>query len=91
MDNDSAKAIGSLAAVGCAIGLGQLLASREKLTARIIIGRALSSAGLGAASAVILVWFPEMPFAAQLGAAATVASLGTSAIERLMQRFIGKS
>ncbi len=90
MDNDSAKVVGWLAAIGCTIGLGQLLASKERLTARIIIGRALSSAGLGAASALILVWFPSIPFAAQLGAAATVASLGTSFLERLVQRFIGK-
>lgn len=90
MYNDSAKAIGWLASVGCAIGLGQLLSSKEKLTARIIMGRALSSAGIGAASSIIFLMFPDVPLPAQLGAAATMASLGTSFLEKLVQRFIGK-
>lgn len=88
-DMETSKLLGTLAAVGAAIGLGQLLASEEKLTARIVVGRALSSAGLGAASAAILVWFPDLPLAAQCGVAAATASLGTSGLERLFQRMLG--
>lgn len=75
--------------IGIAIGLGQLLASQEKLTPRIIWGRALSTGGISMASGVALVWIPDMPLLAQLGLAAALASLGTSGLERLFQRWIG--
>lgn len=77
------------AAVGVAIGLGQLLASREVLTVRIIIGRALSTGGLAMAAGIALVWLPDLPLVAQIGVAAALASLGTSGLERLFQRWIG--
>jgi len=80
---------GLLGGMGVMVGIGQLLASREQLTWRIVIGRALSSLGLGASSAAILVWLPDLHFAAQLGLAALIASLGTSGLERLVQRIFG--
>ena len=86
---DGVQAVGWLAGTGALIGLGQLLASKERLTMRIVFGRALSSAGLGASSAMILAWIPGLPMAAQLGIAATIASLGTSALERLVQKWLG--
>jgi hypothetical protein len=85
---EAAQGAGALGLVGLIVGIGQLLASTERLTMRIIIGRALSSAGLGASSAALLVWIPELPAAAQLGIAALFASLGTSGLEKLMQRII---
>ena len=74
------------AAVGIMIGLGQLLASNERLTLRIIIGRAMSTGGLAMAAGLALVWVPDLPLAGQLGAAAALASLGTSGLERIFQR-----
>jgi CHASE2 domain-containing sensor protein len=88
--DESTKGVFWLAAVGAAVGLGQLLASSEKLTKRIVFGRAIVSAGIGASSAAALVLWPELPMAAQLGIAAALASLGTSALERLFQRVVGK-
>lgn len=88
--NEAAQVAGTLSVVGLVIGIGQLLASKEILTARIIVGRALSSAGLGASSAFILVLVPDLPLVAQLGAAALLASLGTSGLERLFQKWLGK-
>lgn len=44
---EAAKTVGALGLVGVLVGLGQLLASRERLSTRIVVGRALSSAGLG--------------------------------------------
>ena len=79
-----------LAGAGLVAGLGQLLASDEKLTVRIVVGRALSSLALGASAGVVLVWFPDMPLEASLGFASLFASLGTSALERVMQKFLGK-
>lgn len=93
MDNNeygqAAKVMASFGAVGLIIGVGQLLASREKLTMRIIVGRALSSAGLGAISPAVLVFMPNLPLVAQFGIAALFASLGTSFIEKSFQKWIG--
>ena len=72
--------------IGVSIGLGQLLASKEKLTQQIMLGRALSTGGLAMAAGVVFVWYPDLPKVAQLGVAAALASLGTSGIERLLQR-----
>ncbi|MDD2664387.1 MAG: hypothetical protein PHD19_11605 [Dechloromonas sp.] len=75
-------------AMGMFIGVGQLLASKEVLTLRIIIGRALSTGGIAAAAGAALVWVPDLPRVGQLGIAAALASLGTSGLERLFQRLL---
>lgn len=76
------------ALVGISIGLGQLLASGEVLTSRIIVGRALSTGGIAMAAGAVLVWVPDVPMLGQIGVAAALASLGTSGLERLFQRLI---
>jgi hypothetical protein len=90
MFDEATKGVGLLAAVGAVVGLGQLLVSNEKITKRLVFGRALVSGGIGASSAAALVLWPTIPLAAQLGIAAALASLGTSALERLFQRVVGK-
>jgi hypothetical protein len=87
-DLAQAHPIITVAIVGLLTGVGQLLASKEVLTARIVIGRALSSAALGVAAGVALAWIPDLPFEALVGLAAAISSLGTSGLERLFQRFI---
>ena len=77
-----------LAGAGLVAGLGQLLASDEKLTPRIVIGRTLSSVALGTTAGVALTWIPDMPVPALVGLACAIASLGTSGLERLIQRFL---
>ena len=74
--------------IGISIGIGQLLASPERLTKRIIIGRALSTGGLSMAAGLVLVWVPDLPLIGQIGVAAALASLGTSGLERMFQRLI---
>lgn len=76
-------------AIGLMIGLGQLLGSKERLTWRIVVGRCLSSAGLATAAGAVLLAFPGMGVLEQIGTAAALASLGTSGIERIIQRAIG--
>lgn len=76
-------------AAGIFTGLGQLLASTEKLTWRIVIGRAMSSAALGGAAGLAYAWFPSMPIEAAIGGACALASLGTSGLELLVKRFLG--
>ena len=75
--------------MGAVIGLGQLLGSNEVLTSRIILGRAISSAGIAVAAASILVWVPDLPPVALAGVAGLAASLGTSFLEKLVQKLMG--
>lgn len=86
---DGSTKIGVLAGVAIIAGLGKLLASQDKLTWRVVIGRVLTSAALGVAASLLLVLFPSMPLEAQLGAAAALSSLGTSALEAAFYRFLG--
>lgn len=74
--------------VGITIGLGQLLASGEVLSLRIIVGRSLSTGGIAMAAGAVLVWVPDLPIIGQVGVAAALASLGTSGLERMFQRII---
>lgn len=74
--------------IGLTIGIGQLLASGEVLTWRIVIGRALSTGGIAMGAGAVLVWVPELPLIGQMGVAAALASLGTSGLERMFQRLI---
>ena len=72
--------------VGISIGMGQLLASNERITLRLLLGRALSTGGLAMAAGIALIWAPELPMVGQIGVAAGLASLGTSGLERAFQR-----
>lgn len=76
------------ALIGVTIGIGQLLASSEVLTWRIVVGRALSSGGIAMGAGAVLVWVPELTLVGQFGVAAALASLGTSGLEKLFQRLI---
>lgn len=76
------------ALVGITIGIGQLLASAEVLTVRIVCGRAISTGGIAMAAGAVLVWVPDLPLLGQVGVAAVLASLGTSGLERMFQRML---
>ena len=80
---------GVLGLAGFLAGIGVLLASRETLTIRIVIGRALSSVMLGIGAASALTFFPALAFEAQIGIACLTASLGTSGLERIIQAVRG--
>lgn len=82
------KTFAQLLILGAAIGVGQLLASRERLTWRIVVGRAICSAGVAASAAALGLIFPSVGPVVQFGVAAAMASLGTSALEKLLQRVL---
>jgi len=73
--------------VGIVTGIGQLFLSEDKLSWRLVIGRAATSGALGLSAGIALAWMPAIPFEALVGLSAAVASLGTSGLERLLQRF----
>jgi hypothetical protein len=74
--------------LGGLIGLGQILDSSERLSWRIVVGRALVSAGLASMAPVLLVWLPGMPRTAEFAAAAVLASAGTSGLQMLVRRLL---
>jgi hypothetical protein len=80
--------VAKLALLGAAVGLGQLLASKEQISARLVAGRTLVSAGLGAAASIPLSW-TLLPDAAAYGLACGLVTVGTAGVERLISRFIG--
>lgn len=81
------ESIGLLLLVGGFIGLGQLLASTEKLTGRIIVGRMLSSGGLALCAGSMLQMYPNIDPLALVGIAAVIASLGTSFLEKVVSSY----
>lgn len=89
IDKDAVTTLATLGAVGGLVGFGQLLASKEVLTPRIVLGRFLSSCGLGASAAAVVIFIPSLPLVAQLGLAAGLASLGTSALEIVFKKYFG--
>lgn len=79
------------ASVGSAIGVGNLMLSDVQLSKRLLIGRAISTGGIAMAAGAVLVWVPSLPLLGQIGIAAGLASLGTSGLERLFTRAIGRA
>lgn len=77
------------AVVGIFFTVGQLLLSKEVLTVRIVIGRCMVTAGVAMAAGMVLLIFPGAPLIAQIGVAAALGALGTSLLERLIQRILG--
>lgn len=89
IQDEATKGVLWLALLGTMVGIGQLLLTKDPLTLRIVIGRAICSGALGASAAAVIAFIPALPFAAQLGIAAVIASLGTSALEKIVQRIVG--
>lgn len=83
------QVLGAMGLVGVLTALGQLLASNERLTPRIILGRALSSIGLSVSAGAILLWMGNPHPLALIGLSAGLASLGTSFLEKLVQKKFG--
>lgn len=83
------EALSAMSATGVLIGVGQLLASDDEITPRVIFGRAFSSVGLSLVAGVALIQIPHLPLIALVGLSALFASLGTSVLERIVQRHFG--
>lgn len=83
--------ISAAGGMGALIGIGQLLDSGETLTWRIVAGRAMVSAGFASCAPLILVWLPHLPVTVEFAFAALLASLGTSGLQLLIAKLIGRS
>ena len=78
-----------LAAIGAAIGIGKLMAADDPITVRLLIGRSLASAGIGAAAGSVIYLVPEASPILLYGLAAGLASLGTSTLEYILKHKLG--
>ena len=87
--DNAAGFIAILAGIGALIGLGKLLDSAEKLNFRLVAGRCLVNAGIGAAAGSISLVVPDASPVLMYGLAAGLASLGTSGFEYVMKRRLG--
>lgn len=89
MDNDT-KLLVSLGITGAVIGLGKTLASAAPTTWKVAVARCISTSALSVSAAFAVVLFPTMAFPAYVGLACALASLGTSALEAMFQKWLGK-
>lgn len=76
--------------IGVLIAIGQMLQSKETITLKIALGRCITTGGLALVAGSVLALFPGLPFIAQLGIAAMLASLGNSGLELLIQRMFSR-
>jgi hypothetical protein len=83
--------VASLAGIGALIALGRTLAEDAPVPSRVMLGRAILSAGTGVAAGSVLMFFPDAPALLLYGVGAALASLGTSGIELLLSRRFGTS
>lgn len=87
MQKEEADALlyaGLMGVIGAVIGLGKLLQSGEKISLRLALGRAIVTSGLGVSAFALLVLIPDVPKVALVGVSALLASLGESAVERIL-------
>ena len=87
---DPEKSLWTLVAMGAVIGVGKLLASDEKLSIRLVIGRTVLGSATSMLAGVVLLQFPDIPHLALLGIASGLGILGSQTIEVLLKRRAGK-
>jgi hypothetical protein len=88
--NPETKLAVTLATLGAVVGIGKLLASTEKITARVVMARAIISGALGLCAAAASLMFPDISQNATIGVACVLSSLGSSAVERIFQKWLAK-
>ena len=77
-------------AVGVLTAIGQMLQSKEPITWQIAIGRCITTGGIAVVAGAALTLFPDLPFIAQIGIAAMLASLGNSGLEVVIQKLFNR-
>lgn len=70
--------------IGVLIALGQILQTKDPITLKVAIGRCITTGGIALVAGATLTLFPGIPFIAQIGIAAMLASLGNSGLELLI-------
>jgi hypothetical protein len=87
---DEITLLASLGLVGVFVGIGKLLVSEAPLTARQVVGRAITHGALGLCAGAAVVFVPGISVVAQVAIACVLASLGTSALEAVFNKWVKK-
>jgi hypothetical protein len=80
---------GVLAAIGAAIGIGKALGQPQPLPVPIMVGKAITSAGIAAAAGATSLLFPTADPLVLYGVGAGLASVGIGAIEMIVHKKYG--
>jgi hypothetical protein len=78
-----------LAAIGAAIGIGKALGQSEPLPLHVMVGKAITSAGIAAAAGATSLLFPTADPLVLYGVGAGLASVGIGAIEMIVHKKFG--
>jgi hypothetical protein len=79
-----------LSGISGSIGVGQLLLSNQKLSWRLLLGKAICSAGLGGSAALLGMFHTGATFELQIGLACALATMGSDVLTNLIiKRFSG--
>jgi hypothetical protein len=84
------RSLWTLLVLGAAIGLGKLLASDERLSARLILGRALLGSAVSLIAGVALVQVPDISPLALCGIGSALGIVGAQYLELLLKRKANK-
>lgn len=86
---DHEKTLMQLLVLGGIIALGKVLASNEKITPRLIVGRVILGSAISVAAGAALVQFPDMSPLAVNGVGAGLGILGYQFCEMWLRRRLG--
>nr|WP_244316896.1 phage holin family protein [Mixta theicola] len=80
--------LAKLLLIGAVIGLGQLMVSNERITARLLVGRVILGSAVAPLAAIPLLKFPDMPELVVIGLACGLGILGSAFIEEGLRRVV---
>jgi hypothetical protein len=79
-----------MAAIGAAVGVAQVLMSKDPVTVRSTVGKAIANAVLAVSAAATLAVVPGLNPFVLTGISALVATLGTEGLQKLFQKYVNK-
>lgn len=87
---DDNSLLARMAAIGAAVGLAQVLLSKDPVTLRQAAGKAISNAALAMSAAAVLAVVPGLNPFVLTGISALIATLGTEGLQKLFQKYLNK-
>ena len=90
MENHEKAAL-YLLGIGAAVSIGKLLASSEKLTLRLVLGRALVGAVMSLPAGLLLLTVPDLHPLALLSMGAAIGIMGEQWLEGWLHNKLGAS
>lgn len=80
----------ALVGIGITAYMGRLLYSKQRLSARNLVGAGLIGGLLGSMASVAMLWFPALPFFVMVGIAAGIATIGHEMFKEIVEAFVYK-